>query len=103
MSLDKIQAGDYGAEIQLTILDIDTGSAADLSSYTTAQEMIFEDPDGVETTKTAAFATDGSDGVVAYTVQDGDIDQAGVWRVRPRVKSGSSQLTGEWVRFAVEE
>jgi hypothetical protein len=102
MSLERIYADDYGYEIQLTVLDVDTDSAADLSAYSTTQQIIIEDPDGNQTTVTAAFESDGSDGVISYTVQDGDIDEAGLWRVRARVTSATARLTTTWARFSVE-
>lgn len=105
MSWDKIVAGDFGQTGQLTVLDVDTEAAADVSAYSTSQEMIFRDPDGNEETKTAAFATDGSDGVVEYTLADGDVpeDQPGHWDVRVVVTSGSAQLTSTWLPFTVLE
>jgi hypothetical protein len=101
MSWDYIIAGDYGQVGKLTFTDVDTLSAADISSYTTAQQMILRDPDGNEATKTAAFDSDGSDGIIKYTLADGDIDEPGMWLVRGRVTTGSAQLTTEWHEFEV--
>lgn len=92
MSLKDIIAGDYGQVIELTFTDVDTGLAADISSYTTAQQMIFTSPSDVETAKTASFSSDGSDGKIKYTV-DASFLTAGKWRVRGRVTSGAARLT----------
>ena len=102
MSWKYIIAGDYGQVAKLTFIDIDTGSAADISGYTTTQQMIFKDPDGNIATKTAAFDSDGSDGIVKYTLADGDIDEEGTWHVCARVTSDTAQLTSEWHEFEVE-
>lgn len=99
MSLENIVAGDYGQAIELTMLDSDTELAADISGYSTIQ-MIFTDPDDVSVTKTAAFKTDGSDGVISYTVESGLLT-AGIWSVRGRVSTGSAQLTSTKHKFEV--
>ena len=101
MSWDKIVNGDFGQVGELTLIDVDTNAAADVSSYTTAQVFLLTDPDAVTTTKTAAFVNTGSDGKVDYTLVSGDIDQAGEWMVRARVTSGTAQLTSEELRFEV--
>lgn len=101
MSLDKIVNGDYGQTVVITFNDVDTSAAADISGYTTAQQMIFTNPSGSATTKTAAFVTDGSDGQITYTLVDGDIDAAGNWKVRGVVTSGSAKLSTEEETFNV--
>lgn len=102
MSFDKIVNGDYGQTAQLTFTDVDTDAAADISSYSTTIQMIFVDPGGNETAKTATFATDGSDGVIEYTVESGLFDEAGDWQVYGRVAGAASRLTTVkhkfWVR-----
>lgn len=100
MSLNAIVAGDYGQVIKLTFIDTDTDLAADISGYTTSQSMIFEDPDGTQTTKTAAFDSDGTDGIIKYTV-DADFLTAGQWRVKGQVASGAAKLTTLWGLFLV--
>lgn len=99
MSLDSIVKNDYGQVIELTFIDVDTNAAADISGYNSTIQMIFIDPDGVSTTKTADFKTDGTDGVIDYTVESGLFDQAGRWQVRGRVASGSATLTTEQKGF----
>jgi len=103
MSLENIVAGDYGQTIQLTILDVDTDAAADVSGYTTSQQIILRDPDGNEAAKTASFADDGSDGVVEYTLIADDINEKGHWGARARVTSASAELTSVWHYFIVHE
>lgn len=93
MSLENIVNGDYGQTVTLTIIDTDTDAAADVSSYSSTIQMIFTDPSGNETTKTATFVSDGSDGQIQYTLEDGLIDEAGIWKVRGRVQGASSKLS----------
>lgn len=101
MSFSHLVAGDFGQVAQLTFIDTDTGLPADISSYGEAVRMVFVDPAGNETLVAAAFATDGTDGVVAYTVEDGLIDEGGWWRVYGRVEGGGARLTTVWHRFKV--
>ena len=102
MSLNKIVVGDYGQSVELTFIDVDTSAAADISSYTTAQQMIFTDPEGNEgAAVTAAFKTDGTDGIITYTIPSGLFDAAGNWTVRGRVTTGSAQLSTEEHTFNV--
>ena len=102
MSMEGLVAGNFGQVVTLTVNDVDTNAAADISGYTTAQQMIFKDPDGNEATETAAFDSDGSDGLVTYTLTDGDIDEGGTWNVRVKVTSGSAELKSRWLEFFVE-
>lgn len=101
MSLDKIVNGDYGQTVEITFIDVDTDAAADISSYTTAQQMIFTSPSGVEATKTAGFKTDGTDGIITYALVSGDINAAGNWTVRGVVTTGSAKLSTEEHKFNV--
>ena len=102
MSLDKITAEDYGQVLTITIKDTDTNAAADVSAYTTSQQVFLRDPEGnVSAALTAAFDSDGSDGIVTYTLANGDIDVHGAWAICARVSSGSAVLTSEWKEFEV--
>ena len=101
MSLKGIRAGDYGQPLELTFIDEDTGEAADISGYTTIQQVILTPPSGSAVTKTAAFKTDGTDGIIRYIIEEGVINAGGNWEVYGRVKSGSAQLTTLKERFYV--
>lgn len=103
MSLKGIVENDYGQTIQLTVIDIDTGEAADVSAYNSAQQLIFTDPSGNDTTVSAGWATDGTDGVIEYTLQDGNIDEAGDWYVRARLTSATARLTTLALLFEVKK
>lgn len=102
MSLDNIVAGDYGQIIKLTFIDVDTDEAADISGYNDTQHMLLKDPAGNEAPLTAAFDSDGSDGIIKYTVADGDIDEGGIWKIRGRaIDTGNKILTTEEKSFKV--
>ena len=103
MSWDYIIAGDYGQVGKLTFIDVDTNAAANISSYTTTIQMLFTSPTGVTTTKTATFDSDGTDGVIKYTLTNTDITVGGNWKVRGRVAGAASRLTTEEHSFLVLE
>ena len=93
-----IHAGDYGFTGKLRI--VQDNAVQDISSYTTLQ-FVLRDPSGTETTKTAEFTDDGTDGILQYTFADGDIDTAGIWRVQARIAKSGSELTSDDIRFLV--
>ena len=99
MAWEYITSGDYGFVGKLTI--VQDNVAQDISSYTTRQ-YILTSPHGIASTVTAAFDTDGTDGVLSYTFQDGDIDDDGDWRVRARISKSGVQLTSEEYTFEVQ-
>ena len=101
MSFKNIVVGDFGQTAQLTIIDVDTGEAADISGYATTIQMIFTNPSGTEIPKTATFVTDGTDGKIKYTIEDGLFSVAGIWSVRGRVQGASGKLTSVIHRFNV--
>jgi len=77
----------YGGVFQITLTD--GSSAVDVSAATTKQ-IIFEDPDGTVTSKTAVWVTDGTDGKIKYTAESGLLDATGVWKIQGRVTDSSS-------------
>lgn len=97
MRVPKI--GDAGFAIVLTITDAD-GDAVDISTATTRQYVI-EKPDGTVVTKTAAFATDGTDGKLSWTVEAGFLDQAGTYLIEA-VVSGGDLVQRTSTRYSVQ-
>lgn len=79
MATPKIYAGNYGHTHTITLVDEDD-AALDISGATTKQ-IVFKDPSGNETSVTAEYVTDGTDGKITYTVTSADEidDEAGVW------------------------
>jgi hypothetical protein len=101
MSFDNIVVGDYGQWAELTIIDVDTKAAADISSYSQTQTMIFTKPDGTEQEGTAAFSDTGEDGKIKYKTENGLFSLAGEYRVRARVESPTAILSTEEHKFTV--
>jgi hypothetical protein len=70
----EIHLDDIGTAFRCTIYDDST--LVDLSSATSLL-LIFKDPEGNTTTKTASLYTDGTDGILQYVAVDGDLDVSG--------------------------
>ena len=98
MSWQDIHVDDFGWIGKLTVQQ--DGSALDISSYSTLQ-FILTDPDGTAETKTAAFDSDGTDGILKYTIADGDIDAEGNWNVQARILKAGVELTSSEHTFYV--
>lgn len=102
MSFEIIVKSDYGQVAKITFIDVDSpDTAVDISGYSTSQAMIFTDPSGNATSKTATFDTDGTDGVIKYTIESSLFDEAGIWKVRGKVTSAAATLTTEEHNFKV--
>lgn len=99
MAANEIRVGDIGTQLKVTIKN---GSAAqDISGYTT-KTFIFKKPDGTTATKDGSFITDGTDGLVAYTTQSGDLDVAGEWRFQVLLSNTApTQNKTDILRFTV--
>lgn len=101
MSFDNIVVDDYGQIAKITFIDVDTDAAADISSYSTSQKFIFTKPTGSSVEKTGDFDTDGTDGVIKYTIDSDLFDTSGPWTVRGQVASGTALLSTVRHRFYV--
>ena len=69
----NVPQGSTGATLQITVVDEETGGALDLSSgsgvlFSASRLDANGDPVAVETDAAASFNTDGSDGVVDFTL-----------------------------------
>ena len=100
MAWEDIHTDDYGWVGKLTLKQ--DGTAVDISSYTT-WVYILKDPAGTTASKVAAFATDGTNGVLAYTILTGDIDSVGSWEVQARISKVGAQITSEPHTFLVAD
>ncbi len=89
-SVKDIYVEDYGFSLQATIRQ--DGVALDISDFTDFV-FVFVKPNGMTVQKTAALVTDGTDGKISYTVEDGLLDLAGNWRVYGRVSAGGAEST----------
>lgn len=99
MTTWNVNVSDFGYTCRLVLQQ--DGVTQDISSYGTKQ-LLFTAPGGTETTKTAQFDTDGTDGALVYTVADGDIAAVGVWDVRARIAKSGARLTSDRQKMIVE-
>lgn len=99
------RVGDVGTAVQLTMFERDPVTAevaaADISAAT-ALALKFRKPDGTVVTKTAAFVTDGTDGLLQYVTQAGDLDAAGRWQVEGEITVPGGFFSTEIYRMKVE-
>ena len=84
-----IQNGDIGTILETTIKD--GGTAVDISG---ASGIVFtaNPPGAAVKSFTAAFKTDGTDGVVNYTTVSGDINVSGTWRIQSLVTFSATKI-----------
>lgn len=99
MTTIYVHNGDVGTVFRLSIVDT-AGTAIDVSTAT-VKYINFQDPSGVKTQKTAAFYTDGSDGIIQYTTVDGDIDEVGTWMIQGYVETSLGKFWTEKDSFKV--
>ena len=75
------------------------GSAIDISTASIKQ-IVFTDPNGTRTAKTASFGDDT--GQLEYTSASGDFDTVGIWQWQPYVYFSASEFWyGDSVMFKV--
>ena len=89
MSLKGLTENDYGTVIEVEVQE--DGVAAEISGFTTL-EIIFLSPDGTLKTRTAAFQTDGSDGIIEYTLVTGDLNQSGEWQLQVHLANATQDV-----------
>lgn len=94
---NEIHLNDIGTILEVTIRDCD--DILDISGAITKQIILRKaiKPYTV-VTKSAAFKTDGTDGILTYTTIDGDLDEIGNWKLQAVVElptgKWSSDITG---------
>jgi hypothetical protein len=95
----EIHVGDIGTQILISIVDQD-GGVADISL---ASSTIFsiEKPNGVILEVDAELYTDGTDGLLLYTVVEGDFDVVGIYKVQPKIIFSSGSYSGSVSTFRV--
>ncbi len=75
--VEEIHLNDIGTIFRMTLLD---GTTPVNISNATTKQLIFKKPSSVVVTQTAVFYTDGSDGIIQYTIVDGDLSETGEWQ-----------------------
>lgn len=90
--MEEVRQGDIGTVIKQTMWASNTGAVLPINGATLL-EMLFSKPDGTCVKVEAGLYSDGLDGIVAYTVPDGDfLDVLGVWSLQSIV----TFTTGTW-------
>ena len=101
MAANEIHIADVGTVFEVTLMDdvvpVDVSSATDM-------KIIFEKPDGTKVINTAVHKTDGTDGIIKYTVSlDTELDQKGNWKIQANVQLPIGQWSSDIDRFKVYE
>jgi len=98
MATEEIHVGDIGTAFRVALLDGET--PVDVSGAT-ALTIFLKKPDSTVLTKTAAFYTDGSDGIIQYVSVEDDLDLAGTWRIQARATLPTGTWSSSTGRFKV--
>lgn len=96
---ENIHQNDIGTVFKLTIKD-SNGNVVDISSASVKQ-VVFKKPDLTTVTKNCNFLTDGTDGIVTYTVASGDLDVAGIWMLQTYVVISGDEFRSNIISFKV--
>lgn len=95
----EIHVGDVGSRFLMTIYNQQSG-IVDLSEATSLT-LVFRNSAGDVSNKTAELLTDGTDGVMYYQFQTGDIDIDGQWGCQGVLQFGAELLHTNIVDFTV--
>ena len=95
---EEIHEGDVGTSLELEV--VEQGQALDIGAATNLV-MRFQKPSGTTVDQTASFVTDGSDGLLRYVTQAGDLDESGWWTRQARFTLGGWSGSSSRVRFRV--
>lgn len=98
--MQEIHVDDYGWTIYIDVKDQDE-NPSDLTLVESVQVSFFKSNNVGPVLRDASFVTDGSDGKIYYTVQDGDIDEPGTWQMQVVVTASSYVLRSNIVKFKV--
>lgn len=95
---DEIHIGDT-TEFRIQVLD--DGNIVDLSTADVINIIFRKPPDDEIFTVQAELYTDGTDGIIKYIAQDGDIDRAGIYKIQGYVEVGSGKYSTSIGQFRV--
>lgn len=100
MALTNIFANLFGEPLDITVKK---DGVADDISWATGLTIVWRKPDGAESELTAAFKTDGTDGVLTYTLVSGDIAEGvtGDYQLRVVLTATDRRVPSSWVSFKV--
>ena len=93
-----MQLNDVGTLLRVIIQE--NNSVKNLAGITSSQ-IVLRKPSGSTLTKSSVFGSNGSDGIITYTTESGDIDEIGIWRIQGVITSGSAVFYSEVEEFTV--
>ncbi|MBK6684005.1 MAG: hypothetical protein IPG45_05985 [Deltaproteobacteria bacterium] len=102
-AIPTMMEGDFGRAVRVRV--VADGEPVTLVGATTRQIILRRiSPAGVTTrTLTAAFVTDGSDGLLSATPADATVlTPAGAWEIQARVAGTGFDWRTDWAPFAVK-
>ena len=103
MALSNIYVGDYGYDIDTSILQ--DGAAFSCSWVTTATVTV-KDPDGNKSSIDSgniAWVGDQSLGVLRWTIPSGLLDESGSWSYQIVLTSATRKVSCSIIQFPVED
>jgi hypothetical protein len=95
---NNIQVGAVGLEIELAIKE---GYATLDVSQATIKKIIIKKPDGSATINDAQFGTTGTDGIITYQTQSGDLNLVGTYSVQAYLEMDTFKGYSTVTTFAV--
>lgn len=93
-----LHVNDVGIPIEITIED--DGIPVDVSEMISAT-LILRPPNGTNLLFPLEFVTDGLDGRLSYTLEDGDLATCGTWKVQAKITMEEGAWHSEVEEFEV--
>ena len=99
----EIHVGDIGTAFRATVKNSTVTMALASTDGLTGKSILFKKPDGSTLSTTAAYYTNGADGIIQYiTAASTDLSLAGQWYLQGYVVFGStSAWHTDWHAFEV--
>lgn len=104
MAANEIHVGDIGTVLRTTLLEVPAGSTTAVPvnlSTATSIRLVFVNPKKRRFVVNALLTTDGSNGQVEYTTQEGDLDVSGRWRMQAVVEMSGRSWSSDIITFQV--
>lgn len=95
---NQVHVNDIGTEFRIQILDDET--VVDLSGASVLN-IIFRKPSGNSIIVDAELYTDGLDGTMYYNAVEGDLDEAGIYKIQGYVEIGAGKFYSSIGSFKV--
>lgn len=95
--LKGVMQGAFGLTITITLTDYD-GIVQDISAFDGTKTVYARHKDtGTEVSATASFTSDGTDGKLSFSWDDGDIAYSGEWIYQAVLLDSGSSMKGKTV------